>query len=118
MPVPTATSANENAAATNTHAAPHETPERPFSVANRTRTPVFGSAMICSPALVLPLPQFRRAIANGYLGDIGVAPDPAPMDFNAWFDAFLGDRWFTFDPRHDRPRIGRFRAGAMPRTFR
>jgi transglutaminase-like putative cysteine protease len=44
---------------------------------------------------------------NGYLGDIGVAPDPAPMDFNAWFEAFLGDRWFTFDPRHNRPRIGR-----------
>ena len=30
---------------------------------------------------------------NGYLGDIGVPPDPAPMDFNAWFEAFLGDRW-------------------------
>jgi transglutaminase-like putative cysteine protease len=44
---------------------------------------------------------------NGYLGDIGVPPDPSPMDFNAWFEAFLGDRWFTFDPRHNRPRIGR-----------
>ncbi len=44
---------------------------------------------------------------NGYLGDIGVPSDPAPMDFNAWFEAFLGDRWFTFDPRHNRPRIGR-----------
>jgi transglutaminase-like putative cysteine protease len=44
---------------------------------------------------------------NGYLGDIGVPPDPAPMDFNAWFEAFLGNRWFTFDPRHNRPRIGR-----------
>lgn len=44
---------------------------------------------------------------NGYLGDIGVRPDPAPMDFNAWFEAFLSDRWFTFDARHNRPRIGR-----------
>ena len=44
---------------------------------------------------------------NGYLGDIGVPPHPAPMDFNAWFEAFLGDRWFTFDARHNRPRIGR-----------
>ena len=44
---------------------------------------------------------------NGYLGDIGVPPDPALMDFNAWFEAFLGDRWFTFDPRHNWPRIGR-----------
>jgi transglutaminase-like putative cysteine protease len=44
---------------------------------------------------------------NGYLGDIGVIPDPAPMDFNAWFEAFIGGRWFTFDPRHNCPRIGR-----------
>jgi transglutaminase-like putative cysteine protease len=44
---------------------------------------------------------------NGYLGDIGVPPDPAPMDFNAWFEVFLGGRWFTFDPRHNRRRIGR-----------
>lgn len=45
--------------------------------------------------------------ANGYLGDIGVPPDPAPMDFNAWFEVFLGDRWYTFDARHNIPRIGR-----------
>jgi transglutaminase-like putative cysteine protease len=44
---------------------------------------------------------------NGYLGDIGVPPNPAPMDFNAWFEAYLGGRWFTFDPRHNQPRIGR-----------
>lgn len=44
---------------------------------------------------------------NGYLGDIGVPPDPAPMDFNAWFEAFLGGRWYTFDARHNCPRIGR-----------
>jgi transglutaminase-like putative cysteine protease len=44
---------------------------------------------------------------NGYLGDIGVPPDPAPMDFNAWFDAFLDGKWYTFDARHNMPRIGR-----------
>jgi transglutaminase-like putative cysteine protease len=44
---------------------------------------------------------------NGYLGDIGVPADPAPMDFNAWFEAFLDGRWYTFDARHNRPRIGR-----------
>jgi len=44
---------------------------------------------------------------NGFLGDIGVPPEPAPMDFNAWFEAFLGGRWFTFDARHNCPRIGR-----------
>lgn len=45
--------------------------------------------------------------ANGYLGDIGVPPDPSPMDFNAWFEVFLGGRWYTFDARHNMPRIGR-----------
>ena len=44
---------------------------------------------------------------NGYLGDIGVPPDPAPMDFSAWFEAFIGGRWYTFDARHNQPRIGR-----------
>lgn len=44
---------------------------------------------------------------TGYLGDIGVSKDPAPMDFSAWFEVFLGDRWYTFDARHNIPRIGR-----------
>jgi transglutaminase-like putative cysteine protease len=44
---------------------------------------------------------------TGYLGDIGVPPDPAPMDFSAWFEVFLGGRWYTFDARHNRSRIGR-----------
>ncbi len=44
---------------------------------------------------------------NGFLGDIGVPRDPAPMDYNAWFEAYLGDKWFTFDARHNMPRIGR-----------
>lgn len=44
---------------------------------------------------------------NGYLGDIGVPPDPNPGDFSAWMEVFLGGRWHTFDPRNNRPRIGR-----------
>src|SRR5579859_978292 len=44
---------------------------------------------------------------TGYLGDIGVPPDPAPMDFSAWFEVFLGGKWYTFDARHNVPRIGR-----------
>jgi transglutaminase-like putative cysteine protease len=44
---------------------------------------------------------------NGYLGDIGVPPAPDPMDFSAWMEAYLGGRWFSFDPRHNRRRIGR-----------
>jgi transglutaminase-like putative cysteine protease len=49
--------------------------------------------------------------ATGYLGDIGVPPDPAPMDFSAWFEAYLGGRWYTFDARHNAPRIGRILMG-------
>jgi transglutaminase-like putative cysteine protease len=45
--------------------------------------------------------------ATGYLGDIGVPPSPSPMDFSAWFEAYLGGRWWTFDARHNTPRIGR-----------
>jgi transglutaminase-like putative cysteine protease len=44
---------------------------------------------------------------TGYLGDIGVPPDPSPMDFSAWFEVFLDGRWYTFDARHNEPRIGR-----------
>jgi transglutaminase-like putative cysteine protease len=45
--------------------------------------------------------------ATGYLGDIGVPAAPSPMDFSAWFEVFLGGRWYTFDARHNVPRIGR-----------
>ncbi len=44
---------------------------------------------------------------TGYLGDIGIDPIEAPMDFSAWFEAYLGGRWYTFDARHNTPRIGR-----------
>lgn len=45
--------------------------------------------------------------ATGYLGDIGVPAAPYPMDFSAWFEAYLEDQWWTFDARHNGPRIGR-----------
>jgi transglutaminase-like putative cysteine protease len=45
--------------------------------------------------------------ATGYLGDIGVPPVDSPMDFSAWFEAYLDGRWWTFDARHNKPRIGR-----------
>ena len=44
--------------------------------------------------------------ATGYLGDIGV-PASGPMDFSAWFEVFLDNGWWTFDARHNTPRIGR-----------
>ena len=58
---------------------------------------------------------------NGYLGDIGVPPDPAPMDFSAWFDVFLGGKWLhlrcapqhaAYWPHPDRPRTRRRRYSA------
>ena len=43
----------------------------------------------------------------GYLPDMDVPPDPAPMDFAAWMEVWLGDRWWTFDPRNNQRRKGR-----------
>lgn len=45
--------------------------------------------------------------ATGYLGDIGVPPSADAMDFSAWFEVYLENRWWTFDARNNRPRIGR-----------
>jgi transglutaminase-like putative cysteine protease len=45
--------------------------------------------------------------ATGYLGDIGVPRSDAPMDFSAWFEAYLDGQWWSFDARHNQPRIGR-----------
>lgn len=44
---------------------------------------------------------------TGYLGDIGMPPPYGPMDFAGWFEAYIGGRWHTFDPRNNIPRIGR-----------
>lgn len=43
---------------------------------------------------------------NGHLGDVGV-PVVDPMDFSAWIEVYLSGGWHTFDPRNNRPRVGR-----------
>jgi transglutaminase-like putative cysteine protease len=53
--------------------------------------------------------MFRRDTAR--VISVGVPPNPAPMDFSAWFEAFIGGRWFTFDARHNAQRIGRVLIG-------
>src|SRR5690348_13256437 len=61
----------------------------------------------------------------GYLPDMDVPPDPASMDFAAWMEVWLGDRWWTFDPRNNTRRKGRVVIGrgrdasdvAMATTF-
>ena len=45
--------------------------------------------------------------AAGYLGDIGVPVAPYPMDFSAWFEVYLGGRWWACDARHNTRRAGR-----------
>jgi transglutaminase-like putative cysteine protease len=44
---------------------------------------------------------------TGYLGDMGTPPPYSVMDFAAWFEAYLGGSWYTFDPRNNVPRVGR-----------
>jgi len=44
---------------------------------------------------------------TGYISDVGLPPPYSAMDFAAWFEAYLGGSWQTFDPRNNAPRIGR-----------
>ncbi len=44
---------------------------------------------------------------TGYLGDIRIPAVPGPMDFAGWFEAYLGDQWYTFDARNNTARVGR-----------
>lgn len=46
----------------------------------------------------------------GYISEIGVT-DPEPMDFAAWFEAYLDGEWRTFDARNNVPRVGRVVVG-------
>ena len=47
----------------------------------------------------------------GYLPEIEVAHRDQVMDFCAWMEVWLGDRWYTFDPRNNIPRKGRVLIG-------
>lgn len=47
----------------------------------------------------------------GYLPDIDVVPPETPMDFHAWFEAYVGGQWYAFDARHNTPRVGRVLVG-------
>ena len=61
----------------------------------------------------------------GYLPEIDIPPRDLPMDFAAWMEVYLGDRWWTFDPRNNERRKGRVLIGrgrdasdvAMATTF-
>ncbi len=47
----------------------------------------------------------------GYIPDVGIPLPDEPMDFSAWFEAYLDGRWHTFDARLNTPRIGRVIVG-------
>ena len=86
-----------------------------YSAARATRTAVEGfreGTGVCRDFTHLAVTLCRcmnipARYCTGYLGDIGIPPVPYPMDFSAWFEVFLGGRWYTFDARHNTPRIGR-----------
>lgn len=81
--------------------------------ANRTALEVFRERTgVCRDYTHLAV-TFCRCLniptryCTGYLGDIGVPPSAAPMDFSAWFEVYLGGNWHAFDARNNAPRIGR-----------
>lgn len=85
------------------------------SSATTSATDTFASRQgVCRDFAHLPV-AFCRALniparyAFGYLPDHGVVPPDVPMDFHAWFEAYLGGRWYTFDARHNVPRMGRIK---------
>ena len=101
------------------------------TTATSTAADVFASGRgVCRDFTHLAI-SFCRALniparyVFGYLPDMDVPPDPAPMDFAAWMEVWLGDRWWTFDPRNNRRRKGRIVIGrgrdaldvAMATTF-
>jgi len=47
----------------------------------------------------------------GYIPDIGIPPPDEPMDFCAWFEAYLDGSWHTFDARLNARRVGRVVVG-------
>jgi transglutaminase-like putative cysteine protease len=44
---------------------------------------------------------------TGYAPSLLGETDNAPMDFTAWMEAYVGNRWYAFDARHGTPRPGR-----------
>jgi len=84
----------------------------PFACSTKTALDVYADRKgVCRDFQHLAI-TFCRCLnipsryATGYMGDIGV-PLVLPMDFSAWFEVYLEGRWWTFDARNNKPRIGR-----------
>jgi len=46
---------------------------------------------------------------SGHLPDVGVLDPGSPMDFHAYYEAYIGESWYTYDPRFNKRRIGRIK---------
>jgi transglutaminase-like putative cysteine protease len=84
----------------------------PFACSTKTALDVYADRKgVCRDFQHLAI-TFCRCLniparyATGYMGDIGV-PLVLPMDFSAWFEVYLDGKWWTFDARNNKPRIGR-----------
>jgi len=81
--------------------------------ANRTALETFHERIgVCRDITHLAITLCRcmnipARYCTGYLSDVAVPPTLVPMDFSAWFEAYLGGKWHVFDPRNNVPRIGR-----------
>jgi len=97
----------------------HDNIEFQYGTSNRltTAVDVFNTRKgVCRDFAHLAV-SFCRAMSIparyvfGYLPDIYVPVAPEPMDFAAWMEVWLGDRWWTFDPRNNARRVGRVLIG-------
>jgi transglutaminase-like putative cysteine protease len=95
------------------HVHNHITFGYPYACSTRTAADAYAERVgVCRDFAHLSVALVRcmnipARYCTGYLGDIGVPPVDAPMDFSAWFEVYLSGRWWTFDARHNTPRIGR-----------
>ena len=91
----------------------HVTFGYPYARKTRTALEVFNERVgVCRDFQHLAVTLCRclnipARYATGYLGDIGVPRSEYPMDFSAWFEVYLENRWWTCDARHNQRRIGR-----------
>ncbi|MEO7411797.1 MAG: transglutaminase family protein [Opitutaceae bacterium] len=65
----------------------------------------------CGVALCRALNLPARYV-TGHLPDIGFVDPGTPMDFHAYFEVYLGGKWYTYDARFNVPRIGRIKVAS------
>ena len=56
---------------------------------------------------ILPLPEHSGTLLHWIPGRYRYTPPYGPIDFAAWFEAYLGGHWYIFDARNNVPRAGR-----------